>query len=86
MAGMYQTSEGALSLAALAPDVVDVIDADETLRALAQYRDAPTKIIRTTEKVDEIRQAKAQAVETQPLLDAAPVVSQTIKNLGGAGA
>ena len=74
-----------MSLAALAPDVVDVIDADETLRALAQYRDATTKIIRTPEKVAEIRQAKAQAVETQQLLDAAPVVSQTIKNLGGAG-
>lgn len=86
VAGMYQTIEGALSLAAIAPNVVDVIDADETLRALAQYRDATTKIIRTPEKVAEIRQAKAQAVETQQLLDAAPVVSQTIKNLGGAGA
>lgn len=84
MVGMYQTIEGITSLAQFDPNVVDVIDADAAVRALAQYRDGPQKIIRTPDAVAQIREAKQKTAEAKELLAAAPVISQTIKNMGGA--
>jgi len=79
--GLYKTIESSMSLAQVDPSVLDVIDFGQAIREIAEYEGAPTKIIRSPEIVASLGEQKAQAEQAQALLNAAPALSQTMKNL-----
>jgi hypothetical protein len=71
-------------LGAIKPDVLDVLDADEALTIYGDLVGAPLKIIRTKDKVEEIRNAAAQAqaqaeaqAQAGAAVDAAKSLSET---------
>jgi hypothetical protein len=71
-------------LGAIKPEVLDVLDADETLTIYGDLVGAPLKIIRTKDKVEEIRNAAAQAqaqaeaqAQAGAAVEAAKSLSQT---------
>lgn len=63
------------NLAALYPEITDMIDADEVIRKSANINGTPEKIIRSEKDVEQIRQqraeAQAQAEQAQQVVEAA---------------
>ena len=86
--GLYKTIEAATSLAQVDPSVLDVVDYQQAIREIAQYQGAPSKIIRSQQFSAALGEQKAKAGQAQALLNAAPVLSQSMNNLDitGAGA
>lgn len=84
--GLYKTIESSMSLAQVDPSVLDVIDYQQAIREIADYQGAPTKILRSPEQTAALGEQKAQANQAQALLNAAPALSQSMKNLGISGA
>lgn len=53
------------NLAKVAPEVTDLIDADEATRVIADALGVPAKVIRTSDAVDQLRQQRQQAQQQQ---------------------
>lgn len=53
------------NLAQVAPEVTDLIDADEATRVIADALGVPAKVIRTSDAVDQLRQQRQQAQQNQ---------------------
>ncbi|MBX4818483.1 phage tail protein [Klebsiella michiganensis] len=53
------------NLAQVAPEVTDLIDADEATRVIADALGVPAKVIRTSDAVDQLRQQRQQAQQQQ---------------------
>ncbi|MDH7608700.1 portal protein [Raoultella ornithinolytica] len=53
------------NLAQVAPEVTDLIDADEATRVIADALGVPAKVIRTSDAVDQLRQQRQQAQQRQ---------------------
>lgn len=53
------------NLAQVAPQVTDLIDADEATRVIADALGVPAKVIRTSDAVDQLRQQRQQAQQQQ---------------------
>lgn len=53
------------NLAQVAPDVTDLIDADEATRVIADALGVPAKVIRTSDAVDQLRQQRQQRQQQQ---------------------
>ncbi|MDV1102047.1 portal protein [Raoultella ornithinolytica] len=53
------------NLAQVAPEVTDLIDADEATRVIADALGVPAKVIRTSDAVDELRQQRQRAQQQQ---------------------
>lgn len=83
--GVFETLESAISLSQVDPTVLDRIDMGEALAVIADYKGVPNRILRTPEQIQALGEARAQAEQAQQLLQAAPVLSQSMKNLKDAG-
>ncbi len=80
---------GQLAQAQQDPGVWDTVDVDEGIRIIADGRGAPSKVLRTDDEVQAIRQrrqqAQQQAQQQQAQMElAAPVAEQAAKNMAGA--
>ncbi|HHS9465458.1 TPA: portal protein [Raoultella planticola] len=53
------------NLAQVAPEVTDLIDADEATRVIADALGVPAKVIRTSDAVEQLRQQRQQAQQQQ---------------------
>lgn len=76
--------QGLAQMAAVHPEVLDVIDWDDMSRDFLEAGGFPGKLVLDADKVDEIRQQKAQAAQAQQVMAAAPGVSAAAKNLAQA--
>lgn len=83
--GLMETLESAISLSQVDPSVLDHIDMGEALDYIANYKGVPTKILRTKEAIAAMGEARAQQEQAQQMLQAAPVLSESIKNINQAG-
>ena len=84
--GFQRLLEAVLPLSQVDPGILDLINLDEGMRVLAQAVGAPAKALRSPEEVDAIRGQKAEAAQAQQLLAAAPVLSDSMKNMAQAQA
>ncbi len=69
------------NMAAIKPEVLDIVNADETARELATDLSIPPKMTNDAETVKKIRTGKQRAQQQQQLLEAAPALSDAAKNL-----
>lgn len=81
--GLMEWMESVMGMAQVNPAVLDIVDFEQAARTIADYKGVATAIIRTPEQVQALGEQRAQAEQAQALLQAAPAVSQTVKNLGG---
>ena len=79
--GIYETLESAISLSQVAPEVLDRFNMDAALKLIADYKGVPQKIMRSDDDVAALGEQRAQAQQAQQLLQAAPVLSESMKNL-----
>lgn len=82
--GLYKTIEASMTLAQSDSSVLDVVDYNAAIREIAAYEGAPNKIIRSKQAESMLQQQKAEASQAQALLQAAPVISKSIKDLSNA--
>ena len=75
------TLETAGGMANLIPEVIDNIDPDFTIREYADIRGATSKMFRTPEKVQEIREARIQAQQQQAEIEKAQMALQAGKEM-----
>jgi citrate lyase beta subunit len=78
------TVNGLAQIAAVKPEVLDVIDWQETPREFAEASGFPGKLLLKPEQVKEIQQQRQQQMEAAQVAAAAPGVSQAAKNLADA--
>lgn len=83
--GLYETLESAMSLSQVDPSILDRFNMDEALKVIAEYKGVPTKVLRSDEQVAAMGEARAQTEQASQLLQAAPVLTQSMKNLKDAG-
>ena len=84
--GLMEWMQSVMGMAQVDPSVLDIVDFQAAARKIADYKDVATEVIRSPEAAAQLGQQRAQAQQAQALLQAAPAVSQTIKNLRGADA
>jgi hypothetical protein len=73
-------------MAQVKPDVLDVVDTDAAALILADARGVPQKARRTPDAVTQARQARAQQVNQQNILAAAPIAAKAAKDAAQAHA
>lgn len=76
-----QTAAFVGRIASAAPEVMDKLDAEETVDQYAELVGAPPKMIRTDDQVAELRAKRAQAQQAQALLAAGESAASTGKTL-----
>lgn len=81
---IMRTLEALTPLAQIDPDVLMVFDAPKTARALAEINGFPAKAMLSEEEVAAKKEQKNQAMQAQQLLAAAPVITQSAKNMAEA--
>ena len=80
-----QTSiQGLSQMAAVKPEVLDLIDWDETGKEYLEATGFPGKLLLDPEKVAAVREQKAQEQQAQQIMAGAPQVSQAALNLAKA--
>lgn len=79
-----QSVQGLSQIAAVRPEVMDVVDWDETSRDYLEARGFPGKLVLDPDRVAEIRQQKAEQAQAQQVVEGAPNVSQAALNLAKA--
>ena len=84
--GLLETLESAMSLSQVDPTVLDRINMGEALNVIADYKGVPSRVLRTPEEIQALGEQRAQAAQAEQLLQAAPVLTQSMKNLKDAGA
>ena len=67
------------------PSIMDYLDFDVAVPAIAENRGAPPTYIRSDEAVAQKRQGRAQQQQQQAMVDAAPAASSTLKTLSSMG-
>jgi len=72
-------------IAQLAPEAIDIVNWDETVRQVSEMEGAPSKIINDPVIVDQIREARAKQQQQQMALESAEPVTKSVKNLADAG-
>lgn len=81
---ILQTLQAISPLAQIDPSVLMVFDPQAIARELAEINGVPAKVLRSSDEVDAMKEAQAQAQQAQSLLQAAPVVSSSIRDLAQA--
>ena len=83
-AGWLRTLEAAIAYANTTQDlsVLDQFDADVIYQQLAEINAVPASWLRDPKAVAQIRQQRAEAQQTQQMIDVAPAAAGVIKNLG----
>jgi hypothetical protein len=83
---IMRTLESITPIAQIDPSVMMVFDPEGIARELAEINGVPAKIIRSPEQIKQLKDQQAQAQQAQNLLQAAPVVSSSMKDLAQAQA
>ena len=78
--GIMTTWEFAGNLAGAAPDIIDHLDPDETIKRLAELTGAPSEIIRDLQSVKAIRSARQQMQQQVAMLEAQRSASESARN------
>lgn len=78
--GIMTTWEFAGNLAGAAPDIIDHLDPDETIKRLAELTGAPSEIIRDLQSVKAIRSARQQMQQQMAMLEAERSASESARN------
>jgi hypothetical protein len=78
--GVSQSISAISPIAQVRPEVLDIVDFDEVTREILEANGMPTKTIRPTAKVDEIRKARQQQQQAQ---EQAAMLQQVAQNLPG---
>lgn len=78
---ILRTLESLAPLAQINPKVLDLFDPIETARELADINGVPAKIMRSPQELAQKEAAEAQEAQAAALLQAAPVVSSSAKDL-----
>jgi hypothetical protein len=78
---ILRTLESVTPLAQIDPSVMTVFDPEAIARELADINGVPAKVIRSKEAIQAMKDQQAEAQQAQALLEAAPVVSSSMKNL-----
>jgi hypothetical protein len=78
---IMRTLEAITPLAQIDPRVMRRINGDKTLQILAEINGAPAEILRSEEELAAMDEQEQQAVDTQQLIDAAPVAANSAKAL-----
>jgi hypothetical protein len=83
---ILRTLESIAPLAQIDPSVMDTFNASAVARELAEINGVPAKVMRSKEEVEAMQENRANAQQAQALLQAAPVVSSSAKDLAQAQA
>ena len=83
---VLRTIEGIAPLAQYDPSVMDRIDADEAVRVLSDSYGVPSKVLRSDEEVQAIREQRDAQASQQAALQAAPVAASAARDLAQASA
>jgi hypothetical protein len=83
---ILRTLEAVTPLAQIDPSVMMIFNPEAIARELSEINGVPAKILRTKEEVEAIKEEQAQAAQAAQLLEAAPVLSSSARNLAEAGA
>lgn len=81
-----RTLESVMPLAQVDPSVLDSFDMQEIARELGEINGIPAKCLRDADQMKALKEQRASEAEASQLLEAAPVVSQSIKNMAQAQA
>lgn len=81
---ILRTLESVIPLAQADPRVMMVFDPEAIARELASINGVPAKVLRSKQQVEDLVAEQAQAAEAQALLQAAPVVSRSARELAQA--
>lgn len=73
-------------LAAVKPDVLDKLDADQTVDEYGQMLGVPASIIRSDDDVEELRKRRADAMKAQEDQQAAIAAAPAVKNIAQSAA
>jgi predicted component of type VI protein secretion system len=65
---------------------MDLFIPEDIGRQLAEINGMPSKLLRTKEQMDALKGQRAQAAQAQQLMAAAPVVSESMRNMAQAQA
>jgi hypothetical protein len=79
--GLEKLVNFAGAVAAVSPEVLDVVEFDETVRKYAEMLGTDPETIRSQIKVDQIRQARQQAIAAQQEAEQQNMEAQTLKTL-----
>jgi hypothetical protein len=82
--GIQRTLEMITPLAQVDPSVLKPIDAHALLPLFAEANGAPALMFKSKERMEEEAQAEAQQQQAQMLLQAAPIVAKTAKDMAQA--
>jgi len=78
------TTQYVLTIAPVKPDILDVYDLDEALRERSDLVGVPSKLIRSTDAVEEARAQRAQQQQAMEQAQMAMAAAEGAKNLAGA--
>jgi len=81
---ILRTLESVIPLAQADPRVMMVFDPEAIARELASINGVPAKVLRSKQQVEDMMAEQQQAAEAQALLQAAPVVSRSARDLAQA--
>lgn len=76
-----RTLESAIPMANVDPRVLDGLNLPEMIKELAEINGVPAKCMRDDDEIEALKDQRASQEEAAQLLEAAPVVSETAKNL-----
>jgi hypothetical protein len=81
---ILNTLQTAAGMAQFDPSILQMFDIEEAMRILADIRGVPAKIMHSKEEVAAMKQQQAQQAQMQQLLQAAPVVASSAKDMAQA--
>lgn len=82
--GIVQTLDFVISASQVSPEAMDNIDIDEATKALSFIFGAPSQILHSDEKKEQIREGRREAMEEQQALEAAPKAADAVKKVAEA--
>ncbi len=84
--GILKTIEALTPLAQIDPGVLDIIDIPKSARIIAEASGSPADALRTPEEIEERNAEKKQQADLQQLVQAAPLLGKTARDLSQASA
>ena len=81
---IMRTLEAITPLAQIDPKVMMVFNPEAVARELAEINGVPVKVLRSKEQIAAMEEQQAEASQAAQLLEAAPVVGSTVKDLAQA--
>ena len=82
--GIMRTLEASATIAQFEPNIVQIINAQEAIRRLAEVNGAPPDILKSNDELEQEAEAKAQQEQMQQVLQSAPLIGKTAESLAKA--